>query len=58
MLLQPPGRYRHYGRACRIYYNTEPLYDPPLYYYYLPAFLVLPPYPRPLGLVDLLHLIE
>jgi len=58
MLLYPPGKYEHYSQACRIHHSTELSYDPPLHYYYLPVFLTLPPYPRPLGLVDPLHLIE
>ena len=58
MLLQPRDKYGHYGQACRTHHSTEPSYEPPLYYYHPPAFLALPPHPRPLGLVDPLHLVE
>ena len=44
MLLQPLGKYGHYGQAYRTPYSTEPSCGPPLYYYYPAAFLALPPY--------------
>jgi len=58
MLLWPPGKYGHYSQACRIYYSTEPSYNSPLYDHHLPAFLALSLYLQPLGLVDLLYLVE
>ncbi len=44
MLLQPPGKYGHYGQAYRTYRSTEPSYDPPLNHPHLAVFLALPPY--------------
>lgn len=49
---------RHYSQAFRIRYSTESFYETPLYHSYPPIFLILSPHLQPLGLVDLLYLVE